>query len=207
VDLRGPSTLNSHQTTPKKHRSHASISITRGLKSLIESPIAQRCEPLTSPYPTLTPTATLSGRTTPTPSRKDSCRSIADSTWDMVDDDIPLRWATDYVPLAAAGSRLNTSVFSYTLWRDDNTIGKSNTILAVLTKCNILLYEALKGDRAFRFIKVSRRSQRHHFLLIISLTCRLIGILYTCASSKCHLRPPSCARSNEIRLRCWTTWS
>jgi hypothetical protein len=146
--------VNTQQTTPRKHRTHASMSITRGLKSLIESPIAQRYEPQTSSYSTLMPTPTLSGRTTPT--RKDSDKSVADSTWDMVDD-IPLRWATDYVPFA--GSRLNASVLSYSLWRGDNAIGKSNTVLAVLTKCNILLYEAPKGERAFHFVKVSSDSQ------------------------------------------------
>lgn len=71
-------------------------------------------------------------------------------------DDLPLRWATDYVPLAAQGSRLlNTSVSSYALYHDGNTRGRGGAHLAVATKSNILLYEKPKGERAFRFVKVS----------------------------------------------------
>ena len=67
-------------------------------------------------------------------------------------DDLPLRWATDYVCLAAAGSRLvNTSVNCYSLWHQ----GQGGALLAVATKSNILLYEKPKGERAFRFVKVS----------------------------------------------------
>jgi hypothetical protein len=40
------------------------------------------------------------------------------------------------------------------LWRDHNNSGKAGTLLAVVTKCNILLYEAPKGERAFHFVKV-----------------------------------------------------
>lgn len=70
-------------------------------------------------------------------------------------DDLPLRWATDFVPLASAGSRLlNASILSYALWRDDNRTGKGGQLLAVATKSNILLYETPRGERAFRFVKV-----------------------------------------------------
>ena len=100
------------------------------------------------------------GRATPgraTPVRTDSAGS--DSTWDMIDD-LPLRWATDYVGLAAAGSRLvSTSVNCYTLWRDSNARGQGGALLAVATKSNILLYEKPKGERAFRFVKVSHPAQ------------------------------------------------
>jgi hypothetical protein len=80
----------------------------------------------------------------------------SDSTWDLLEDDLPLRWATDYVGLAAVGSRLtSTSVNCYALWRDNNARGQGGALLAVATKSNILLYEKPKGERAFRFVKVS----------------------------------------------------
>ena len=73
--------------------------------------------------------------------------------WDMVDD-LPLRWATDYVPLAVPGSRLmNASVLTYALWRNDDT-PRGIALLAVGIKSAVLLYESPKGERAFRFIKV-----------------------------------------------------
>ena len=81
--------------------------------------------------------------------------SSVDSSWDVVED-LPLRWATDYVPLAVPGSRLmNASIFTYALWRNDNQ-PRSSTLLAVGIKSAVLLYESPKGERAFRFIKVSR---------------------------------------------------
>jgi hypothetical protein len=81
--------------------------------------------------------------------------SSSDSGWDVVDD-LPLRWATDYVPLAVPGSRLmNTSIFTYALWRNDDQHRGSSTLLAVGIKSAVLLYESPKGERAFRFIKVS----------------------------------------------------
>jgi len=81
--------------------------------------------------------------------------STADSGWDVVDD-LPLRWATDHVPLAVPGSRLmNASVLTYALWRDDN-LPRSTALLAVAIKSAVLLYESPKGERAFRFVKVSQ---------------------------------------------------
>ena len=77
-----------------------------------------------------------------------------DSGWDVVDD-LPLRWATDYVPLAVPGSRLmNASVLTYALWRNDDQ-PRGSALLAVAVKSAVLLYESPKGERAFRFIKVS----------------------------------------------------
>jgi len=71
-------------------------------------------------------------------------------------DDLPLRWATDHVPLAVPGSRLmNASVLTYALWRDDN-LPRSTALLAVAIKSAVLLYESPKGERAFRFVKVSQ---------------------------------------------------
>ena len=83
-----------------------------------------------------------------------------DSSWDVVDD-LPLRWATDYVPLAAAGSRLlNTSVLFFHLKRDEYIGRRGPAILAVATKSNILIYETPKSERAFRFVKVSVTCER-----------------------------------------------
>ena len=80
-----------------------------------------------------------------------------DSGWDVVDD-LPLRWATDYVPLAVPGSRLmNASVLTYALWRNDDQ-PRGSALLAVAIKSAVLLYESPKGERAFRFIKVSNTS-------------------------------------------------
>lgn len=77
-----------------------------------------------------------------------------DAGWDLVDD-LPLRWATDYVPLAVPGSRLmNASVLTYALWRNDDQ-RHGSALLAVAIKSAVLLYESPKGERAFRFIKVS----------------------------------------------------
>ena len=80
--------------------------------------------------------------------------SLIDSSWDVVDD-LPLRWATDYVPLAAPGSRLmNASVLTYALWRNDDQ-PRSSSLLAIAIKSAVLLYESPKSERAFRFVKVS----------------------------------------------------
>jgi hypothetical protein len=77
-----------------------------------------------------------------------------DAGWDVVDD-LPLRWATDYVPLAVPGSRLMTaSVLTYALWRNDDQ-PRGSALLAVAIKSAVLLYESPRGERAFRFIKVS----------------------------------------------------
>lgn len=80
--------------------------------------------------------------------------SIGES-WDVVED-LPLRWAFDYVSLAISGSRLaNTSVLFYDIWSDPTISGRKGALLAVATKSTILLYETPKGERAFRFVKVS----------------------------------------------------
>jgi hypothetical protein len=77
-----------------------------------------------------------------------------DASWDVVDE-LPLRWATDYVPLAVPGSRLmNASVLTYALRRNDDQ-PRGSALLAVAIKSAVLLYESPKGERAFRFIKVS----------------------------------------------------
>ncbi|KAJ7181607.1 hypothetical protein C8R43DRAFT_969634 [Mycena crocata] len=136
------------QMTPKKHRPTSSIA--RGFKSLIP-PANNQAEHAPQSYQTLlsaTPSL-ASTRTTPNRSNSD------ESSWEVVDD-LPLRWARDFVPLAAAGSRLlNASILSFTLWNKDEgeRHGSRGQFLAVATKNNILLYETPQNERAFRFVK------------------------------------------------------
>lgn len=104
-------------------------------------------------------TTSLNNKVNSGPKRVDS----VDSSWDIVED-LPLRWATDYVSLASPGSRLvGMSVLSYALWTDDKLdkragAGNGGRMLAVSTKSNIFLYETPKGQRAFHFVKVSQCS-------------------------------------------------
>jgi hypothetical protein len=148
VDLHRSPQWEVQQTPTKKHRSHNSI--TRGLRSLIESPVSQS-EPHSLSYQSLIP-SNVRTSSRDTPIRKGSA---ADSTWDIVED-LPLRWSTDYVSLATPGSRLiNSSALSYALWCHGHTGGRGGALLAVATKSNILLYEKPKGERSFRFVKVS----------------------------------------------------
>ncbi|KAF8528840.1 hypothetical protein BU17DRAFT_79995 [Hysterangium stoloniferum] len=68
-------------------------------------------------------------------------------------DELPLRWVMDYVPLATSGSRLvSQSVHFFELHRSSEH-SRVTTRLAVATKQNILLYETVRGERAFRFVK------------------------------------------------------
>ncbi|OCH94266.1 hypothetical protein OBBRIDRAFT_747898 [Obba rivulosa] len=136
----------------KKHRPHSSLA--KGLKNLvIDSPISQQSpsqqflQPRTS-YSSLAESSAYS----PVKERQDSSDS-ADSSWDVVED-LPLRWATHYTPLASTGSRLlGTSVLFYELWKNDQHRGRGGVLLAVATKSTIFLYEAPKGERAFRLMK------------------------------------------------------
>ncbi|KAJ7055067.1 hypothetical protein C8F01DRAFT_1373983 [Mycena amicta] len=131
------------QTTPKKHRPTSSIA--RGLKSLIPPNNQAELGPGQSYQALLTPTPSIASRTPPKRDNSD------DSTWELVDD-LPLRWARDFVPLAAAGSRLlNLSILSFALWRREE--GNFGQFLAVATKNCILLYETPPNERAFRFVK------------------------------------------------------
>jgi len=81
--------------------------------------------------------------------------SSTDSAGDDVDD-LPRRWAGDYVPLAAGASRLtHSSVIAYDLMLEDHQHQvRGGALLAVATKTNILLYQSARGERVFRFIKV-----------------------------------------------------
>ncbi|KAF8138761.1 hypothetical protein EV363DRAFT_544737 [Boletus edulis] len=145
VDLRRASDWNIQQTPVKKHRPTSSIA--RGLKYLIESPTRAQ-QPSTS-YEAYLAVPNV---------KRNATTASADASWDVVDD-LPLRWATDFVPLAGAGSRLaSASVISYALWHEGGPGpggGRHGrrALLAVATKYNIFLYETPKGERAFHFVK------------------------------------------------------
>ncbi|CCL98243.1 uncharacterized protein FIBRA_00237 [Fibroporia radiculosa] len=142
-----------------KRQNRQQPSLTRGLRNLvIDSPIVQpqsssdaSTEPQAS-YSDVADSPMYSKRLPPRPSeRSDSIDS--QRSWEFVDD-MPLLWAAHYTPLASAGSRLlNTSVLFYDLWRNENQRSRGGALLAVATKSNIFLYEAPKGERAFRLIK------------------------------------------------------
>ncbi|GAW04436.1 hypothetical protein LENED_006225 [Lentinula edodes] len=156
LDLRRPANWHSqHQTPPKRHRPQHSIA--RGLKNLIDSPNnhhvsdniqSSSYQSLLSPSPSIDSNTT---RSRPSSPRADSFDS---ASWDVIDE-LPLRWATDFVSLATPGSRLSTcSVLSYALWsNDDRPRFRGGRLLAIATKSNILIYETPKGERAFHFLK------------------------------------------------------
>ncbi|EKM59490.1 uncharacterized protein PHACADRAFT_191858 [Phanerochaete carnosa HHB-10118-sp] len=135
----------------RHHKSKPSLA--RGLKHLrLDSPLHQppRSQTLNEVNASagISPSMQLPGRSL----SGDSAVSV-DSSWDVVED-LPLRWATDYVPLAAPGTRLfGTSVLCYDVWRDPNERSRGVAYLAIVVKSNILLYHAPKGERAFRFVK------------------------------------------------------
>ncbi|KAJ7649614.1 hypothetical protein FB45DRAFT_778603, partial [Roridomyces roridus] len=83
-------------------------------------------------------------------------RAMSDeSSWEVLDD-LPLRWARDFVPLALAGSRLlGVSVLSFALWNraEGERHGSRVQFLAVATKSKILIYETPPNERVFRFVK------------------------------------------------------
>lgn len=170
LDLRRPPDWQVQTSPVKKHRQQSSIA--RGLKSLIDapSPTIEAQRPI-SYHSMLNPgsntNATLGIHSNVqlhdpnllpklSPSRrKSTSTNISTSSWDVVDE-APLRWATDFVPLATANSRLASSlVTSYAIWADENRIGRGGQLLAVASKNNILLYEVPKGERLFRFVKVN----------------------------------------------------
>ncbi|KAI0375925.1 hypothetical protein BV20DRAFT_959977, partial [Pilatotrama ljubarskyi] len=157
LDLRGAATGKNSQGSMKKHHRPPS-SITKGLKNLVldpaiaqpQSPSSRRPEPQAS-YSSLASSWTSPGKSKAPPpvTRTDSI----DSDWDIVSD-LPLRWATHFTPLASIGSRLhNNPVLFYDVWRHEGQRGRGGVLLAVATKSSILLYEAPKGERAFRLAK------------------------------------------------------
>jgi hypothetical protein len=71
-------------------------------------------------------------------------------------EELPMRWATDYVPLAPSAMRNSSfDVTGFELRRNGGSLGRSGPILAVALKTNILIFEAPLGERAFRFVKVT----------------------------------------------------
>ncbi|CDO73804.1 hypothetical protein BN946_scf185015.g133 [Trametes cinnabarina] len=155
LDLHGSATGKHSQGSTKKHHRPPS-SIAKGLKNLVldpaiaqpQSPSSRRPEPQAS-YSSLTSSWTSPSKNKSAVTRTDS----VDSDWDIVSD-LPLRWATHFTPLASAGSRLqNSSVLFYDIWRNEAQRVRGGTLLAVATKSSILLYEAPKGERAFRLAK------------------------------------------------------
>ncbi|KAJ7584348.1 hypothetical protein C8J56DRAFT_1027693 [Mycena floridula] len=154
VELQRPSNSNPPHTPTRKHRQQGSIA--RSLKSLIESP-THAPEHSPASYPSLlSPSASVkSTRRTSSPRRPSPPHrnSSDDSTWFVIED-LPLRWATDFVPLASPGSRLlNSSVLCYDVWHGIGQGRNQARLLAIATKSNILLYETPVGERAFRFVK------------------------------------------------------
>lgn len=162
LDLRHPTSGKPTQTTPRRHRKGPSLA--KGFKNLmVDSPPSGAVNTATSyqarsqsdSYMTL-PSAvdSVSSGIFPIQQSPEDGSPGSSEAWDMIDD-LPLRWATDYVPLATSGSRLtNTSVLSYALYRDENQRSRGGAFLAVAVKSNIFLYETPKGERAFRFVKV-----------------------------------------------------
>ncbi|KAF8914340.1 hypothetical protein CPB84DRAFT_1721306 [Gymnopilus junonius] len=133
--------------------------IARGFKLLIDPPANPGSEPSSSYQPFLSPSSgvgpSIARNTTPSERGSPPRQNSDDSTWDMVED-LPLRWATDFVSLASPGSRLaGASVLSFATWSDESRKGKGTggQLLAIATKSNIFLYETPKGERAYRFVK------------------------------------------------------
>ncbi|KAF5321758.1 hypothetical protein D9619_000583 [Psilocybe cf. subviscida] len=157
VELSTWQTAGTPMKESKRHRAQGSIA--RGIKSFIESPVPTlHVDPHANTYlaPTL-PAASGSSPSRPHPSMEPipSMRSNSDdSTWSVVDE-LPLRWATDFVPLAVAGSRLvGASVVAFATWSDETRRDRTGgQLLAIATKSNILLYETPKGERAYKFVK------------------------------------------------------
>ena len=62
----------------------------------------------------------------------------------------------DYISLATGSSKLGgMSVICYEVWRDVFEGRLLHTKMAVATKSYIFLYATPKGERAFKFVKVS----------------------------------------------------
>ena len=149
LNLSRPSNWEPQQSGARK--SKAQLSISRGLRTF-------RAENAEADSPPPTPPPKDPPRSSPrSPATADlkARPGSAGSEWDVVGhDDLPLRWATDYIPLTSPGTRLATqSVLFFELHRctDEGPIAAR---LAIVTKPSILLYESMRGERAFRFVKV-----------------------------------------------------
>jgi hypothetical protein len=94
--------------------------------------------------------------------------------------DLPLKWATDFVPLALPGSRLaGVSAIAVATWPEGSNPreGEGIQLLAVATKSAIVLYEKPKRSRAFRFFKV------RSFVKVESYPSELFLPMYRCYAS------------------------
>ena len=148
LDLRRPSGWTPQQQS-KKHKHNSSIH--QKLKSLVLSDSNTNLEQHESSYPS----SSKKPEKSPLKRHESSLSTSSDdSSWDVIDE-LPLRWATDYVPLASPGSRLqNSNVLFYELMKKGAGAARNTTSLAIATRQSILLYETPKGERAFRFAKV-----------------------------------------------------
>ena len=172
-----------------KRKSRVSGNFTRGIRSLIEgSPVSPSD---TGPSYNHLVQTTNEHKTSPR-RRPEAPRNDSNGGWDVVDE-LPLRWATDYVPLASAGSRLaNTSVLTFAVWRDLNH-PRGNALLAVATKSSVLLYESPKGERAFRFLKASLTHR-----LSRSRTDIPQGLLHACLPTGYQIRAAASIRGLRV---------
>ncbi|KAF8605299.1 hypothetical protein BDV93DRAFT_521639 [Ceratobasidium sp. AG-I] len=169
IDLRRPANTNPTQppTTPKKHRPTSSVFSNFKAMFTDSQPqhLIQPYDPSAAASPTVSSVRTPSLaaprpqsreasplRPLPSPSRAPTADTPGD--WDIIDD-LPLRWATDYVSLSRPGSKLaGLSVLFFELWRDTSGgPGAERTYLAVATRQCIFLYESVPGERAFRVVK------------------------------------------------------
>jgi hypothetical protein len=179
IDLRRPANTNPVQP-PKKHRPTSS-SVFSNFKAMFsdshQPPHIQPYDPLAAATPK-TPNIQAPGLTPPRsdsrnvyplrPAPSRSSTSDIPGEWDIIED-LPLRWATDYVTLSKPGSKLaSMSVLFFELWRDSSGgPGAERTYLAVATRQCIFLYESVPGERAFRIVKVSTMYAFTSFRLLI----------------------------------------
>ncbi|KIY70389.1 hypothetical protein CYLTODRAFT_371136 [Cylindrobasidium torrendii FP15055 ss-10] len=157
LDLSSRPNMHSHQSPSKKKHRHQT-SFAKSLRSWIDQPNRNGADLISPTQSTASHLSTGSNASlhsprsrTPSPNRSISTDS---TSWDIVDD-LPSRWALDFVPLATPSSRLaSSSVLSYAMWNNsDSHNTRGGRLLAVAVKYNILLYEAPRGERAFRCIK------------------------------------------------------
>ncbi|PPQ63136.1 hypothetical protein CVT24_005776 [Panaeolus cyanescens] len=158
LELHKMSTWQTPNSPSKKHRAQGSIA--RSIKSLIDNPHPQGLQEQSSSYQSfLSPVSSGGSNLSRLPMSPDignpQRQNSDEAGWDVVDD-LPVRWATDFVPLATPGSRLvGASVICCATWNDEGRKGKGTggQLLAIATKNNIFLYETPKGERAYRFVK------------------------------------------------------
>ncbi|KAF8314699.1 hypothetical protein DL93DRAFT_2198497 [Clavulina sp. PMI_390] len=133
------------QTPAKKVHSR---SISRGLRSLLisdHSSHAAKSEPQSAITPSSSSQLDRSSSTL--------TRAATEEGWDLIEE-LPMRWATDFVPLAPASGKTPTiDVNRFELYHSNGTFGRAGSLLALAAKSSILIFEAPQGERAFRFVK------------------------------------------------------